>query len=426
LDAPSQRSGEHSQSVGPPPGPPRPEIWYLCTTFPRLSEAFVEREIQHIATRAPLHIVSLWHGGPTDGLNVEAIPVRSLFKLFGILPLWLLRNPVGLLRLLQRFFLRFPRSFLNLQETLLGMGTGILLAGEIRKHPPRWIHAIWATAPATAALTLHELTGVRFSFGAHAYDLFQNGGDCLLPDKIAAADWIRTTTEASARELFRRGAATEKVVLIRRGLPTLPPMQTPRVADGPLRLLCVGRLVAKKGYPHLLRLCEALRSLGIPFEARIIGDGPQRKDLEARIRQRQLSGVVHLLGALPRAQVDAEMAGSDLFLFMGITSRDGDRDGLPNVVPEAMAHGLPVVVRPAPGVLEAVTDGETGCVLEGEAPSTWAETVAALWQNPAARRTLAQGGRRWVEENFVSARNTEQLAEKILSSPPSIGETRQP
>jgi len=366
----------------------------------------------------------MWGGGPAEDLSVQPIPIRSLGKLLGIIPLWLFRNPSGLCRLLRVFFRRFPRSFLNLQETLLGMGVGILLADGVRRNPPRWIHAIWATAPATAALTLHYLTGARFSFGAHAYDLFQDGGDCLLYEKIEAADWIRTSTEASASELSRLGASAAQIQLIRRGLPHLPQRQRPRPAGGKLRILAVGRLVEKKGYPDFLRLCEALRTQGQPFEAKIIGEGPLRQDIEFHIRDRQLAAHVELLGARQREEVEACLARADLFLFTGIISRDGDRDGLPNVIPEAMALGVPVVVRPAPGVLEAVTDDWTGRVLTGDDPVAWAETVIQLWQDQAKREVLAEHAHRWVEENFLSACNTDRLAEKILSSP--AGSTKTP
>ncbi|MBC2603309.1 glycosyltransferase involved in cell wall biosynthesis [Puniceicoccus vermicola] len=403
-----------------------PEVLYLCTTFPRLSETFVEREVRHLHKTLPLRIVSIWKGGEAPDLPVQKIPLLALLTLFGRIPFWLLRKPSGLLSLLQLFFHRFPRSFLNLEETLLGMGMGMILADQVRKNRPAWIHAIWATAPTTAALTLHKLTGVSFSFGAHAYDLFQDGGDCLLREKIRAASWIRTSTLASKQELIARGATPDKIVLIRRGLQELPDRQTPRPATGKVRLLSIGRLVAKKGYSEFIELCDELRKRGVPFNAIIIGDGPLREELQRKIVERQLGSFIQLTGALPRPEVEPYFQNSDLFVFTGVVSKDGDRDGLPNVVPEALAHGLPVMVRPALGVLEAITHEETGVVFEEETPSDWADQLLEVWEDHPKRVKLSETGRRWVEENFLSQNNTSLLAEKILSSqsPPPKGPQR--
>tara|TARA_R100000027_G_scaffold18279_2_gene13170 strand:- start:35322 stop:36554 length:1233 start_codon:yes stop_codon:yes gene_type:complete len=405
---------------------PSGKVLYLCTTFPRLSETFVEREVRHLIHSVRLQPISLWKGGEAQDIPVQKMPIAGLFSLFWRIPRWLIRNPAGLFRILESVIRRFPRSFLNLQETLLGTGMGIVLADQVYDSPPKWIHCIWATAPATTAWTIHHLTGAPYSFGAHAYDLFQDGGDCLLREKIASAAWIRTSTQAAAEELVRRGAPAEKVCLIRRGLQQLPTPTHPRKEGTTLRLLSIGRLVAKKGYPEFLRLCAALRERGIVFQATIIGDGPLREEIENTLHELHLTDQVQLTGALPREEVEPFFGQSDLFVFTGVISKDGDRDGLPNVVPEALAHGLPVLVRPAPGVLEAITDGETGVVFEGDDPSQWADSLLAVWNDYPKRLQLSKNGRRWVEDHFLSRDNTQQLAEKILSSQTVLPRRSQP
>lgn len=392
-------------------------ILYLCTTFPRLSETFVEREVRYLRERLPLEVHSLWRGGSPDGIPVRVFRLRFLFRLFLRVPAWLLRDPSGLVRILETLLRNPPRSLLSVQETHLGLAAGILLADEVRSDPPRWIHAVWATAPATAAWTIHCLTGARFSFGAHAYDLFQHGGDCLLREKIAAAAWIRTSTAAAARELERRGAPAAKIVLVRRGLASLPDPVEPRDPSPPLRALSVGRLVPKKGFRRQIELYRAWKEAGVPFEAVLVGDGPLRAELEAEVRSLGLGDRVFLPGALPASAVGPWYRWADLFLFTGAVSRDGDRDGLPNVVPEAMAHGLPVLATPSPGVREAVRDGETGVLLHGADPKVWAVGALRLWHAPRRRRRIARQARAWVEENFRSAENTARLAERLENSP---------
>lgn len=403
----------------------RTTVLYLCTTFPQLSETFVEREIQYLATKCDLQIISLWRGGTSPGLEVRPIPVAHLFRLLYLLPLWLLRKPSALIRLLQSFFIRFPRAFLNLQETLLGMGMGVLLAEEIRKNPPAWIHGIWATAPATTAWTIHLLTGAPFSFGAHAYDLFQAKGDCLLAEKIQAASWVRTTTQAGLSELVKRGASPDRAHLIHRGLAELPERSYPRPPEGTLRLLTVGRLVPKKGFTDFVRLCRILRDRGIDFTATLIGEGPQRNELESLIHSSGLSADQMLLtGSLPAESVYSQFKNADLFLFTGVVSQDGDRDGLPNVVPEAMAHGIPVLAREAPGVLEAISDGETGTVLSGFDLNRWAGQILELWADLGKREKFSENGRKWVEENFLSETNTALLKDRILASANNVGKEK--
>jgi len=362
-------------------------------------------------------VVSLWKGGDDAEIPVRRFRLRSLLRLFYLLPFWMIRNPGALFQLLGAVIRRPTHSILSAQETFLGIGAGVVMAAEIRSRPPAWIHAIWATAPATAAWTIHLLTGARFSFGAHAYDLFQNGGDCLLGNKIRCAAWIRTSTTAAAGELIRRGAAADRVVLVRRGLESLPPPVEPRPARSPLRLLSVGRLVPKKGYADQVDLFAELRRRGESFEATLVGDGPLRRGLEGKIDRLGLADRVRMAGALPHREVEALLRAADLFLFTGIVSRDGDRDGLPNVIPEAMAAGVPVVARPAPGVREAVLDGETGVLLDEAGPTgKWADQILALWHDYSAREKMSVRARAWVEENFLASRNTARLAERFVES----------
>lgn len=391
-------------------------VLYLCTTFPRLSEKFVEREVTLLSENLPLDIRSLWKGGTHPALPVKRHPLRSLLRLFYLVPLWLFRKPATMARMIGCVLSHPPRSFLSAQEVGLGLGMGILLAEETRRTPSAWIHAIWATAPATTAWIIHLLTGLPYSFGAHAYDLFQDKGDPLLCEKIATCSWIRTSTESAARELGRLGAPKEKIVIIRRGLDAFPVPSVPRAANSPLHLLSIGRLVPKKGFLDQIAIFSHLKRFGVPFIANIVGDGPLRRDLENAIHSAGLERDVHLLGAMPYTAVEEQFGQADLFLFTGRIYRDGDRDGLPNVVAEAMAHGIPVVTRAAAGVCEAVHDHITGVLLQGDDPRLWARQIDELWQDPDKRRQIAERARQWVESNFSSQKNTRHLVNRILAS----------
>jgi colanic acid/amylovoran biosynthesis glycosyltransferase len=388
-------------------------ITYIFTTFPRLSERFLQREVEAMRDLGvELDLFSLWGGMDC----FQGRPVRR-FRWWQWLGL-----PVAFVR----EYGRTPRVFhdvvrqlrrgraaggVNRLETLLGVAFAVVWAPYFRRLEPPHIHAVWATAPATAALLLQGLTGARFSMGAHAYDVFRDGGDWLLETKLRAARLIHTSTEATQTELLRRGAAAARVVMIRRGLegfPALNPIR-PIPSGTPIRLLSVGRLIEKKGFDSLIRIGGALQSAGVPFVCRIIGAGPLQRELEALSRSLRLEDCLQFIGAQPYEAVVESYQWADLFCFTGRIAASQDRDGLPNVIAEAMAHGVPVLTAPVSGTVEAVQHGISGYVLDPEQPELWVSAIDALRRDEGRRAALQGEGRRWVESNFDARRNAQQL-----------------
>ena len=173
------------------------------------------------------------------------------------------------------------------------------------------------------------------------------GSPPALPDQQLAAAFIHTSTEMGRRALAARGLAPEKIICIRRGLDRLHPMKPLRRSRAPLHLLCIARLVEKKGLDRQLRIYAALRTAGVPFVARIIGDGPLRPELEKRAGQLGIAAQLTFTGHLPQHEVWNQLGWADVLLHTGIIAPSGDRDGLPNVIPEAMSAGVLVVTSPA-------------------------------------------------------------------------------
>ena len=200
-------------------------------------------------------------------------------------------------------------------------------------------------------------------------------------------------------------------MLSRRGLPGLPALRPALPSDhGEVRLLSVGRLVPKKGHVHQIDACRELARRGQAFRLRIIGGGPLAADLRARIAGAGLADRIELAGERPPAEAEAAYAWADVFWHTGIVDAQGDRDGLPNVVPEAMAHGLPVISSAAGGAAEAVIDGATGLIVDPADPRALADAVRRLANDPALCSRLGTAGRRWVAENFLSETNIRRLA----------------
>ncbi|HZZ58351.1 MAG TPA: colanic acid biosynthesis glycosyltransferase WcaL, partial [Opitutaceae bacterium] len=237
-----------------------PVVTYFFTTFPKDTETFLQREI--IALRAAgvgVELHSLW-GGKTRfrGLPVRRFAKWRLLTLLWKIPAEARRRPAVLPELLRGLARRRPPSWINFWENLLGAGFACVHAAEFRARRPQWIHATWAGAPATAAWLLWRIDGHRYSAAAHAYDLYEHGGDWWLREKLLPAAFVHTSTEMGRATLIERGVPAARVVCIRRGLERLAPLKRLRSSRLPLRLLCIARLVPKKGLDHQLRVYAAL------------------------------------------------------------------------------------------------------------------------------------------------------------------------
>lgn len=391
-------------------GPTSASLLFVFTTFPLLSETFLQREMRIIrASGLPFRIVSLWGGDREwEGLPVERHGLRGIAKGLLRLPMLLCRHP-DVLHQWSRWA-AYPRSsgWLNWVEALLGLSFALSCAGRFPREGVRHIHGVWGSAPAMAAMAIRQLDGIPFSFGAHAYDLFEMGGDGWLAEKVAAAEWVRTSTRMGLQRLRIAGAAHSQLYCCRRGLELLPAWRNEWQPHRPLRLLSVGRMVEKMGHARQIRVFQQLEAAGIPFEVTWIGDGPLRADLERLIQNAGLGQRVEFRGWQAYSLVEAAYAGHDVFLFTGRPDRRGDRAGLPNAVAEAMAWGLPVVSTVSGAVEEALQDGQTGLLWRSEPE---AAVILRLIHEPGLAGRLRAAARNWVEEHYDARRNLATLVD---------------
>jgi colanic acid/amylovoran biosynthesis glycosyltransferase len=392
-----------------------PAITYLFTTFPKTTEMFLQREVAALRAKGVrLRIHSMWGGGGVfRGIDVERFNKWRLIELFWLIPYESWRRPEVLRQLLKGLASRRPPSWINFWENMLGAGFACVYARSFRRDPPRLIHAAWSGAPATAAWLLWRLDGHPFTAGAHAYDVFEHGGDWWLKDKLSSAVFVHTSTELARQALIGRGLGADKIVCIRSGLDRLPVMKPLRSSREPLHLVSLARLVEKKGIEHQLRIYAALKSAGVDFTARIIGDGPLRQKLEALAGRLGVSDRVTFAGQVPSHEVWEHLAWADVLLHTGVVAPSGDRDGLPNVIAEAMAAGVPVVTSPIAGTTEAVSDGVTGVVLPVERPEAWVAILRRLSVDDGFCESLRRSARAWVEANFDVRTNTERLLRRL-------------
>jgi glycosyltransferase involved in cell wall biosynthesis len=391
-----------------------PHIALLFTTFPKTSETFLQRDVAALQAKGlRLKLYSLWGGGGEfRGLPVQSFPKWRLIPLFlFIIPWNCLRRPRLVRDLFEGVLTRGAPSWLNFWENMLGAGFAGCYYRQLRRDPPALVHGAWAGAPATAAWVLWRMFGWHYSTGAHAYDIYEHGGDWWLREKLQHARFIHTSTEMGRRELMARGIPPAKIICIRRGLGTFPVCKPLRPGRRPLRVLCIARLVPKKGLHHQLRIYAALQEAGLEFEARIIGDGPLRASLPAAAEKLGVAPRVRFLGQQEQAEVWTQLGWADVLLHTGVVAASGDRDGLPNVVPEAMSAGVLVVTSLTSATTEAIQHEVTGLTAEVDSPEAWVSALRRLSEDDQLAETLRRAARRWVEENYDAHRNTARLVE---------------
>ena len=388
----------------------------LFTRFPVLSETFLQREVEVLRGEdLSLQVFALWPGDPRQGAGsceTHVFAPAALSSLFFWIPYWLWRRPRALLRFADVLARASFRSAENLGENLLGIGFALVRARSLAGHFDHF-HAVWASAPGAAAWALHELTGIPYSLAGHAYDLFENGGDALLPAKIPGASFVRSSTRRGCGRWVAHGSDPQQVFLIRRGLPAMPPFPKPKEPALPLCILAVGRMVEKMGFGYLLRILAALQTNDVSFRARLIGDGPLRPALEEEARRLGLRDRCAFSGALPFADVEAARTAADLFLFTGCVDRRGDRAGFPNALAEAMALGVPVAATPVGAVTEAVRDAETGLLLPPDDAFRAAARLRLFLNDSGLRLHCRKAARDWVEAEYDARRNVRRLAEVL-------------
>jgi glycosyltransferase involved in cell wall biosynthesis len=357
-----------------------------------------------------LRLYSLWGGGGTfRGLPVATFNKWRLLTLFWMIPYESWRRPEVLRQVLAGLFTRRAPSWINFWENMLGAGFACIFARHFRSNRPALIHAAWGGAPATAAWLLWRLDQHRFSAAAHAYDIYEHGGDWWLNDKLAHAAFVHTSTEMGRKALVARGLAAERIFCIRRGLDRLPALKPLRASRVPLQLVCVARLVEKKGLDHQLRVYAALRAAGVAFEARIVGGGPLLPELEKLAGHLGIAASLTFTGHLPHHEVWSQLAWADVLLHTGVIAPSGDRDGLPNVIPEAMSVGVLVITSPVAATTEAVTQGVTGLVVPVESTEVWVSALRRLSTDDVFAEKLRRAARVWVEENFNAHGNAERV-----------------
>lgn len=394
-----------------------PAIAYIVSVWPRLSETFILNEVLGLESRgARLRILSIKKPDAGTALARERVArVRAETICLSGASHW--RAAFGpSLRVLARHPFRYCRTaLLACRYRRWGARKrffqAVCLADMLRRRPVAHLHAHFAHEPTMVAMFTHRLTGIPYSFTAHAKDIYVKTPPELLRAEVARARAVVTCTEYNRQFLLDRfESARGKVHRVYHGL-DLSQFRFEPHANGsaPPLILSVARLVEKKGLGDLLTAVDILRRRGKSVRVEIIGEGPLRPELEARIAQLGLGGRVTLLGAQPHEAVRQAYARSLVFALPCVVAADGDRDGIPNVLLEAMASGVPVVSTPVSGIPELIEPDREGLLVRPGDAGLLADALDRLLTNSELRERLALAARAKVEACFSIQANVGQL-----------------
>ncbi len=281
-----------------------------------------------------------------------------------------------------------------------------------------WIHTHYLHTPCSVARYAAHLSGRKWSFSAHAKDIWTSP-EWELRTKLDDADWGVTCTKVNVDYLRSLAKTPEKLELLYHGL-DFSPFPSPEGDatsdnDGrrsPARLLSVGRLVEKKGYDDLLTALARLpKDLQWRFEH--IGGGELTDALQAQAQRLGLSDRIKWRGAQPREAVIEAARRADLFVLPSKIAKSGDRDGLPNVLMEAQALGLCCLSTAVSAIPELITDGETGRLVEPGNAAQLADALEELIGAPNKRRQLGLAASRYVRSAFSTDPGLDRLAKRF-------------
>lgn len=396
------------------------DLAVLVNGFPRLSETFVLQELLELERRGlRLHVFALRR--PDEVVQQDALSeLRATVEYLpnGAVPYR--RSRVRLAHsalLLQRRlgYLHGYAEVLGSPEFTRSLGTNAaLLAHRIVRlgSPPLYIH--FAHKPATIGRFASLLAGVPYALSAHAKDIWLTP-EAELARKVRDARVVLTCTEQGRALLARLADGRTPVHLAHHGVEVKGRERASRRSGTP-RILAVGRLVEKKGHETLLLAASLLRDRGLEFSLRLAGEGPEWSRLQRLVHELRLGDRVVFLGPLSESEVRAEYELADIFALPCRKLANGDQDGLPNVILEAMAHGLPVVSTRLDGIAEAIVDGDSGLLADQDDPAAFAGHLGRLIEDAQLRERIGEAGRARVAASFERSANLPRVIEALVEA----------
>jgi len=394
------------------------KIAYLMSRFPHLPETFILREmieLERIGWQIELYPLIIQE---QSTVHAEAGQWIKRARYVPIFSLDVLSSNI-------RFFLQDPRLYLWLwwmvfKENLFNpaflarafflLPKAVRMAELMKEDGIRHIHAHYATHPALVAWIIHMLTKIPYSVTVHAHDIFKEKS--MLAVKMQSAKAIVAISEFNRRYLidYLGGWVDRKIHVVHCGVNVDAYLQHGRTQpNSVLRILSIGSLQPYKGQLFLVRACSILHKKGINFDCIILGGGKLRKELDAEIQKLGLSDIVKLAGPKTQKEVLDYLGRCDCYVQPSIIADDGQMEGIPVALMEAMASSIPVIATEISGVPELVQAGKTGWAVPQKSAAALADSIADIAGHWAAAKIIAENGQRLVKKEFSLPENVQKL-----------------
>lgn len=412
------RAGDLSGGIAATP----PVLVMILKGYPRISETFISNEILLLEQLGfTVRIVSMRR--PREDFchaSVARIRAEVVYlpeRILPHLPVLLYENvrawwaaPKNYVRAVRRMLghLRRTKRLATLKHLLQA---GYLVRRALRPGESAHLHAHFAHSPTSVALYAGLISGLPFSFTGHAKDVWTQQPD-RLAEKIGQAAFVITCTEANRGYLSRISPNGTPIFAVYHGidLGLFHPNGRRPEPTPPYRFLSVARLTAKKGLDTVLDALAVLTRRGVACSLDLVGEGEDREVLEARVARLGLTDQVRFHGALPHERVLGFYARADAFVLGCRVLANGDRDGVPNVLVEAMAMGLPVAATDVSALPELAVDGLTALTCPPDDPERLADNLLRLVTEQDLRQRLVAAAREAVARDFDNAANIRRLA----------------
>ncbi|MCX7590756.1 MAG: glycosyltransferase family 4 protein [Kiritimatiellae bacterium] len=391
------------------------KIAYILGEFPSLTETFILREMVALSTLGAEIIVfalrrgelSLCHDEARIFLSQTVYPTtRSLARraTAGVHTVRLFLPDLHVLKYLAGPGICGVVTFLR---RLHHLSAALEFTAECLHRHIEHIHAHFAYVPSDVATIMSSRSGIPMSISVHAWDIYTQS-PLLTKSRLRRAEFVTCCTSHVHRLLTEwMPDMSSRIFMVRHGLP-LDQFSPPQDRRLP-RVVAIGRLVPKKGFSCLIEACGLLKQRQIQFDCVIVGEGPLRRRLESLIAHLRLTDRVRLVGAMSQQDIRRLLASASVLVAPSIVAPNGDRDGLPNAVLEALALETPAVVTDASAAQEVIVDGWNGFVVPSGDPGAIAMRVEELVRDSARRTGMGKAGRQTVEAEFDVQRNAVKL-----------------
>ena len=394
------------------------KIGYLVKMYPRLSETFILNEISELERRG-VEVVIFSLLKPNEGrFHPQVTQIKApVVYLDGF------QGDKGWEQLRMSWPTLAPhrKEFWELCEEAMVSGkrgalklflSAAVVADHALKSGIDHLHAHFASTPSTVAYYASGISGLSFSFTAHAKGIFREGIDRdLLERKINAAQSVITVTEFNKRHMLSTfpSVVPNKIKVVYNGIDVELFNQHSESLRELNHIFAVGRLVPKKGFSDLLEACSILKERGVSFHCSIVGEGDQREVLAESVLQLGLNGLVDLVGPKTQLEVLDGMSRCGVFVLPCTKDIDGNQDALPTVLLEALASGIPVVSTDISGVPEIIDSGVDGLLVSPDDPSSLADSIQKIFADRDLAERFAINGRTKAEDRFDLRKSVAKL-----------------